>query len=454
VHKASIMVVEDDAKMRDALCYILKKENYLVLGAKSGEDALRSLNKDSFDIVITDFKLPGIDGLDVIKAVKDSQPNASVIMITAYAAVDSAVAAMKAGAEDYIAKPFNVDQIRIAIKKILEKRELITEKELLKSQLKTKYRFDNIVGSSEAMVGVFKLINQVKDSKTTVLILGETGTGKELFARALHYDGVRANKTFLPVNCAALNENLLTSELFGYLKGSFTGAASDKRGMFEIAEGGTIFLDEIGDVNPAMQTTLLRVLENGEIQPVGSTEPKKVDVRVVAATNKNLKELVAQGKFREDLYYRLNVVAVELPPLRSRKEDIAPLVERFIEKYAAPLNKKFSGMSAEALKAVERYDWPGNVRELENAIERAVLLETSGVITAQSLPPNVRDYKKSEEDNAEEDATLKGVGRAHILEVLDRVDWNKTKAAEVLGINRTSLWRIMKRLGLDDKSGD
>ncbi|MCG2741146.1 MAG: sigma-54 dependent transcriptional regulator [Syntrophaceae bacterium] len=320
-----ILIVEDDAKMRDALHYIMRKEGYVVDAVESGETALGRIKNADFELIISDLKLPGMDGMDVLRAVKEFKPDVSFIVITAYGTVDSAVVAMKSGAEDYITKPFNIDHIRLVVKKAMEKRELSTRNALLESQMRKKYRFDNIIGNSESMIGVYKIIEQVKDSRTTVLLRGETGSGKELVARAIHFNSIRAVSPFIPVNCAALAENLAGSELFGYIKGSFTGAIKDKRGIFEMAEGGTIFLDEIGDISLGLQQILLRVLENGEIQPVGSAERKKVTVRIVAATNRNLEQLVKEERFREDLYYRINVVAIDLPPLRKRREDIGIL---------------------------------------------------------------------------------------------------------------------------------
>ncbi len=389
--------------------------------------------------------------MDVLKAIRKSRPDISVIMITAYATIDTAVEAMREGAEDYIAKPFNLDEIRLIVKKVLERKAIVDDNRLLRSQLRKKYSYENVVGNSEAMIDVYKTIDRVKDSKATVLILGETGTGKELVARAIHYNSIRSEKPFLPVNCAALTESLLESELFGYVKGAFTGAVRDKRGVFEVADGGTVFLDEIGDISLRLQQVLLRVLENGEIQPVGATTRKKVDVRVVAATNSNLEEMMKKGSFRPDLYYRLNVIVLKLPSLRKRKEDIAALAGHFLRKYCADNNKAITGISKDALHLLERYDWPGNVRELENVIERATLLETANEITPGSLPENLRVVNDIESMTLDEDMqTLEEMGRAHIIKVLEKVNGNRVKASEILGINRTTLWRMMQRLNIPD----
>jgi DNA-binding NtrC family response regulator len=374
-----------------------------------------------------------------------------VIMITAYATVDSAVEAMKEGAEDYIAKPFNLEEIRIVIRKAMEKQKLVSDNRALREQLRTKYRFDTLIGQSETMVEVFKMISKVKDSRATVLILGETGTGKELVARAIHFNSIRAEKPFLPVNCGALTESLLESELFGHVKGAFTGALRDKKGVFEVADGGTVFLDEVGDVSLGLQQVLLRVLESGEIQPVGSTRRNRVDVRVIAATNKDLDELMCKSLFREDLYYRLNVISIRLPPLREHKEDIAALAYHFLRKHAQENEKDIEKISTAALGILEAHQWPGNVRELDNTIARAVLLESEKTIFPESLPDMMR---RSGRDIISEDddtfRTLEEVDKAYVTKVLKKTGGNKVKASQILGINRTSIWRMMHRLNIKE----
>ena len=444
---AQILIVEDDRKMRLALREIMTNEGYTVDSVETGEAALERADGNGYDLVITDLKLPGIDGMDVLRAIRKSRPETSVVIITAYATVDTAVEAMREGAEDYISKPFNLDEIRLIVSKVLEKKALLDDNRLLRSQLRKKYSYDNVVGNSEAMIEVYKTIDKVKDSKATVLILGETGTGKELVAKAIHYNSARSEKPFLPVNCAALTESLLESELFGYVKGAFTGAVKDKLGVFETADGGTVFLDEIGDISPRLQQVLLRVLENGEIQPVGSTTRKKVDVRVVTATNRNLEELMRSSAFRADLYYRLNVISIRLPSLAERKEDIAALASHFLRKYSAENSKPITGIAKEALSMLEAYDWPGNVRELENVIERATLLEITSEITPESLPEKVRNSLNNPPAVFDEDLkTLEEVGKAYIIKVLEKTGGNKAKASDILGINRTSLWRMIQRL--------
>ena len=447
MNPASVLIVEDDTKLRHALKEIMTREGYAVDATESGDTAVSMIKDTVYDLVITDLKLPGIDGMDVLRSVQKLARDTSVIIITAYATVDTAVEAMKEGAEDYIAKPFNLEEIRLVVRKVLDKKALVDDNRFLRNQLKKKYSFGNLVGNSEAMVEVYKTIEKIKDSRATILILGETGTGKELVARAIHFNSIRSEKPFLPVNCAALAETLLESELFGYVKGAFTGAVRDKQGVFEVAHGGTVFLDEIGDISPRLQQILLRVLENGEIQPVGSTTRRKVDVRVVAATNRELEDMVKQGTFRADLYYRLNVISLELPPLRMRTEDIAMLAGHFLRKYAGENEKTIDDISREALHLLERYEWPGNVRELENVVERATLLETSREITPESLPENIRNAPQTPPVNPDEDLkTLEEVGRTYIETVLKKTGGNKARASEILGINRTSLWRMIQRL--------
>lgn len=443
-----ILIVEDDQKMNQGLLHIISKQGYTVQSVDSGEKALEQIKDTQFDLIISDLKLPGIDGRQLLKATKKYDADILFVIITAYGTVDTAVSAMKEGAEDYNLKPFDMEELRLVIKKIMEKRELFLSNIRLQRQLEKKYTFENIIGTSEPMMAVFKTINYVKDSKTTVLIRGETGTGKELVARAIHFNSDKASKPYLPVNCAALNENLLASELFGHVKGAFTGAISDKRGLFEAADGGTIFLDEIGDIGIGLQQTFLRALENGEIQPVGSFERKKVPVRIIAATNKNLEAMVDRGSFRKDLYYRLNVVNIDLPPLRERKGDIGILAYHFLKQYSAQNNKNINRISQEVLRLLEDYSWPGNVRELENIIERATLFEISQDITKDSLPPAltmptiVSDSKSFPKDIK----SLEQLSKKHIIKVLETTNQNKTRASKLLGIDRSTLWRIMNRL--------
>jgi DNA-binding NtrC family response regulator len=438
-----ILIVEDDINLNRGLVHVIKKMGYEAHSTETGEQALKLIKKHSFDLIVADFKLPGIDGKQVLKAAKQFDAGIMVIMITAYGTVDTAVAAMKEGAEDYILKPFDVEEFKVIVKKTLEKKALLMDNTRLKRQLKHKYTFDNIIGNSPGMTEVFKTIHHVKDSRTTVLIRGETGTGKELVARAIHYNGNRAAKSYVPVNCAAISESLMSSELFGHVKGAFTGAVSDKKGVFEAAEGGTLFLDEIGDIGKGLQQTLLRAIESGEIQPVGSFKQKKVQVRIIAATNRNLEDMVEKGGFRDDLYYRLNVVTVSLPPLRERVDDIVLLAYHFLKRYTTQNNKRIDRISPDAMKLMEKYNWPGNVRELENIIERATLFEESPVLSVTSLPSIFRHAVSiSPRRNIN---SLDQMNRTHIEEVLESTGGNKTEASKILGINRSTLYRIMKR---------
>jgi len=445
-----ILIVEDDEKMNQGLLHVISKEGYAAQSVDCGEKALERIKNIQFDLIISDFKLPGINGMELLKATKKYDVNLLFIMITAYGTVDTAVSAMKQGAEDYILKPFDMEELRLVVGKTLEKRELFLNNIRLQQQLEKKYTFNNIIGTSEAMMRVFKTINTVKDSKTTLLIQGETGTGKELVARAIHFNSDKASKPYLPVNCAALNENLLASELFGHVKGAFTGAIANKTGLFEAADGGTIFLDEIGDIGPGLQQTFLRALENGEIQPVGSFDRKTVSVRIIAATNKNLEAMVEQGSFRQDLYYRLNVVMIDLPPLRERKADIGLLAHHFLKQYSTQNNKTIKRISKEAFRLLENYDWPGNVRELENIIERATLFETSPEITQDSLPPVLTKPPAVSDPLFSKDVkSLEQLSKRHIIKVLEMTAQNKTQASKLLGIDRSTLWRIMNRLNMN-----
>jgi len=438
-----ILIVEDDVNLNRGLVHVIKKQGYEASSAESGEQALQCIKEKSFDLIISDFKLPGIDGKQVLKAAKKYDASIMFIMITAYGTVDTAVSTMKEGAQDYIMKPFDMEEFKLIVKRTLEKKALIIDNTRLKGQLKNDYIFENIIGTSPSMVDLFKTIHHVKDSITTVLIRGETGTGKDLVARAIHYNGDRSSKPYIPVNCAALNENLMTSELFGHVKGAYTGAVSDKQGVFEAADGGTLFLDEIGDIGNGLQQALLRAIETGEIQPVGSYERKNIGVRIIAATNRNLEDMVEKGGFREDLYYRLNVVIVNLPPLRERADDIGLLAFHFLKQYSTQNKKHIDKISSGALKLLENYYWPGNVRELENIIERATLFEEDSVLSVQSLPGILKQtISKPPRRNIN---SLDHMNKNHIQEVLETTGGNKTQASKILGIDRSTLYRIMKR---------
>jgi len=443
-------VIDDDEGMRDACRQLLERERYIVYLAETGEEGLQILRKEDFDLVIADLKLPGISGIDVLKRSREENPDVPVIMITGYATVETAVEAMKLGAFDYLVKPFSADELRVVVKKALNNRKLILENIYLKQELALRMEHDFVVGESSAMQVVMELVRKVSATDTTVLITGESGTGKEVVARMIHKLSDRKDNPFVVVDCGALVENLFESELFGHEKGSFTGAIATKHGRFEIANGGTIFLDEVSNISLNIQAKLLRVIQEKEVTRVGSSRTIKIDVRIIAATNKDLSEYVKQNKFREDLYYRLNVVPINIPPLRFRKGDIPLLAMHFLEKYNKKVKKNIVGISKQAMKALIEYDWPGNVRELENTIERAVVLSKSNVIEPADLiyhglsvkgvqfNPLVTGFKSLEE-----------IEKEYIGRMLEAFHNNKSKVAEMLGIDRKTLRAKMKKYNLE-----
>lgn len=450
---AKILVVDDEKSMRDFLSIMLNKEGYEVSTAGNGEDALRAVQAEIFDLVITDVKMPRIDGLEVLKMVKDVSPETVVLMITAFATTETAVEAMKLGAYDYITKPFKVEEIRLVIRKALEKRSLRKENILLRREMESRAGFENFIGKSPPMQGVFSLIRQVADTRSTVLITGESGTGKELVARAVHFNSSRKTGPFVTVNCGALPETLLESELFGYMKGAFTGAVSNKQGLFEAANGGTIFLDEISATTPALQIKLLRVLQEREFKRVGGTADVKVDVRVIAASNKDLLSEVKSGAFREDLYYRLNVLPIQLPPLRERKEDIPPLVEFFLRKFSGGGEPK--RMTPEAMKILISNRWPGNVRELENTVERLVILASGDTIRLEHVPDMVRNEQPCSElipsdipdGGIDLGLLLENAEKTLLRKALDKTGGVKTEAAKILGLSFRSFRHRLQKYG-------
>ncbi len=459
-NESRVIVVDDEPGMREFLEIMLQKDGYGVETASDGPEALEKIDASLFDLAVVDIQMPIMNGIEVLKNIREKSPDTTVIMITAYASHETAIEAMKLGAYDYITKPFKIDEIKLVIKKALERKKLERENTRLKKELETKYGFGNIIGRSPAIVKVFELIKRVAELNVNVLITGESGTGKELVARAVHYCGSRNENPFIPVNCGAIPESLMESELFGYKKGAFTGANRDKNGLFEEAHTGTIFLDEIGDLPMHLQVKLLRVLEDKMIRPLGSTEPVAVDIRVIAATNKKLEEEVASGKFREDLYYRLNVIKVVLPPLRERRMDISPLAIHFINKYSDEMGKDIRGLSPKALEVLENYHYPGNVRELENIIARCVALEGSNVIRQETLPQLVsgRDYldlDTSFTSSASLDTLLGDVEKKMIEKALRTTGGNKTEAAKLLGITLRSLrYRLAKHELIEDADAD
>ena len=435
-----ILIVDDEKSMRELLSIMLTKEGYLVSSADNGENALRAIQAEIFDLVITDIRMPAINGIELLKAVKELSPETVVIVITAYASTETAVDAMKLGAYDYITKPFKNEEIRLIIQKALEKRSLRKENLLLKREIESRSGFAHFVGKSESMQKIFLLIRQVADTRSTVLISGESGTGKELVARAIHYSGARKDSPFVTVNCGALPETLLESELFGYMKGSFTGASANKQGLFEAANGGTIFLDEISATTPALQIKLLRVLQNREFKRVGGTTDIKVDVRVIAASNQDLQQEISRGTFREDLYYRLNVIPVHMPPLRDRKEDIPGLIEFFLRKMSAQGGTK--KMTPQAIQRLTLYQWPGNVRELENTIERLYTLAPGDVILPEHIPESIHSPQLCPslipDTIPQEGVDLEGIlGRIEktlLMKAMESAGGVKTDAAKLLGL--------------------
>jgi DNA-binding NtrC family response regulator len=440
-----ILVVDDEVNARTALAELLRDEGYEV---EMAADAFKALGKyESFSphIVVTDLKMPGMDGVELVKKIRSSEDPAAVIVMTAFGAVQTAVDAMRAGAADYLTKPINFGELVLVLDRVLETEHLRKETRQLRARVGERVAPDNIVGNSPPMQQVFEIVEQVAPSKATVLITGESGTGKELIANALHQRSPRAKGPFIKLHCAALAESLLESELFGHERGSFTGAMTRKDGRFSLADGGTLFLDEIGEISPSIQVKLLRFLQEHEFERVGGTQTIKVDVRVIAATNRNLKEEIAKGRFREDLFYRLNVVSLEMPPLRDRASDIPALAEFFLVKYAKANDKPINSFSPKALELMMQYEWPGNVRELENAVERAVVLTTGSTVEARALPTTVRPNASPSAPGAPAipGATMEAIERYAILETMKATGGSTSRAAEMLGISpRTIQYRL------------
>jgi len=440
--KARVLVVDDEKSMRDLLSITLEKEGYDVLTAAGGEAAIEALRRDATDAVITDLRMPKVDGLQVLRAAKEISPDVAVIVITAVASTETAVEAMKLGAYDYITKPFKLDEVSLIVRNALERKRLRDENLYLRKQLETQHRFENIIGKSGRILEVFDTIRKISDSPSTAMITGESGTGKELVARAIHQRSDRAGHPFVAVNVAAIPEALVESELFGHEKGAFTGAHARRLGKFELAQGGTIFLDEIGSLRLDLQTKLLRVLQQREVERLGGSRAIPVDVRVLAATNVNLRQAVRDRAFREDLYYRLNVVPLHVPPLRERREDIARMVEHFVRKFARECHRDVRGVSAGALAALTRYDWPGNVRELENVIQRAVVLARAAVLHLQDVPLDVampETVSLLAEDALPLREACDQFERQYVVRTLERAQWNVSRAARLLGVHRNTV---------------
>ena len=448
--RIKILVIDDDESLRRVLEYNLAQEGYAVLTAGSGEQGLELLKKEGADVVVTDVRMPGMDGLQVMEAIRKHDPNIQVIILTAFGSIEMAVEAMKAGAFHYISKPFNRDELKLTIQRALKLRDAERENVALRQALQARGSLDRIIAESGRMREIVDMVKRVSPTETTVLILGESGTGKELVARAIHNLSPRTRGAFVPVNCAAIPEHLLESELFGHVKGAFTGAIRDRVGKFEAADGGTIFLDEIGEMRQDLQVKILRVLEERIVERVGDNRQIPVDVRVLAATNKDLTRAIQAGEFREDLYYRLNVVPLSIPPLRERREDIRPLIQHFLRSLGAPPRLT---ISPEAFRALEAYPWPGNVRELENALERALIFQKGDAIGLPDLPETIRSPRAREVATLPVELpaaglSLEGVEKELILRALEKHEWNQSRAARYLGITRHTLLYRMEKHGI------
>ncbi|MGA2667314.1 MAG: sigma-54 dependent transcriptional regulator [Ignavibacteria bacterium] len=445
--RASILIVDDEKIVRDSLFHWFEEEGYHVDTAEDAETALKKFTKDKYDLLLVDMKMPGMNGLDLLVKIKEIDKDSIVILITAFASVSSAIKALKDGAFDYVTKPVDPDELNHLVKKALEQRELRSENVQLKSKIKELIMPDNLAGESKQMKKIFDLINTVAPTDTTVMIRGESGTGKELIAKAIHINSKRRYFPIVVVNCGALAESLLESELFGHEKGAFTGAQYKRKGKFEMAQGGTIFLDEIGSVSQKVQIELLRVIETKKFNRVGGNELISSDFRVIAATNESLEELVKEGKFREDLFYRLNVFTIFIPPLRERKEDISVLAYYFLNKLTSAMNKNIKSISPEAMNFMLNYSWPGNVRELENAIERAVVIGKSDTIKFEDLP-----FSVSQITDDDSDKSLSAMEKKHIYKILVENEWNISRSAELLQIDRVTLYNKINKYGFRKNS--
>jgi len=446
--EVNILVVDDEEIVRESLLDWLREDGYEVEAAEDGFKALEKFKERPWDIALIDLKMPKMDGLELLGKIKETWPETQVVIITAYATVNTAVQAIKIGAYDYLVKPFNPEELSLLIKRLVESQSLIKEISYLRKELHKQYQFHDLISKSAKMQKVFDLANTIAKSNSNILILGESGTGKELLARAIHNESLRAAGPFVAVSCVALTETLLESELFGHEKGAFTDAVTQKKGKFELANKGTVFLDEIGDISPKLQLSLLRVLQEREFTRVGGTKSITVDVRIIAATNRDLKKAVDEEKFRDDLYYRLNVISIELPPLREHKEDVPLLVHHFIEKFNIEMGEKVERISEEALDLLMEYDWPGNVRELENVIERAMVITKGNLIKAEDLHLTPQVTKEEGTAQRGKDKSIKSVEKKHIATILKENNWNVQKSAEQLGIDRVTLYNKIKKYKL------
>jgi two-component system response regulator PilR (NtrC family) len=452
-----ILVVDDERSMREMLQIVLRREGYEVLLAENGRAAIEVLEREPVDILISDIKMPDLSGVEVLRAAKKIDQDILGIMITAFASTETAVEAMRLGACDYLSKPFDIDLLKMKVREKIENRQLKQENLLLKRTLGLTHQFSNIIGRSEAMLAVFKMIETVARTNSTILLTGESGTGKGLVAQAIHFHSLRRDKPMVSLNCGAMPENLLESELFGHMRGAFTGADSNKKGLLEVAERGSVFLDEIGEMSAVMQVKLLRVLQERRFRRVGGLEEMQADIRIIAATNQDLTRLIAEGRFREDLFYRINVIPIALPPLRERREDISLIAEHFLEKYTEQMGKEIAGISHQAMELLLQHEWPGNIRELENVMERAVALEPTPSILPDSLPVSVRGdaarVPVSNVDGLPEagfdlEAHVKQIERGYIAEALKKAGGVQVKAAELLGMSFRSFRYYVKKYNL------
>jgi two-component system response regulator PilR (NtrC family) len=463
--RPSILVVDDEPSIREFLEIMLKREKMNVVTAENGRVALEKVQSQNFDIIISDIQMPEMSGVELLAKVKERDPNALMMMITAFASTESAVEAMKLGAYDYLTKPFKIDDVKVRINKALENRTLVVDNQRMRTELGEKYSFSSIIGGAPEMLKIYDLIKRIAPTSSNVLITGDSGTGKELVAKAIHYNSERKDKAFFSVNCGAIPENLIESEMFGHKKGSFTGAVNDKKGYFEVANGGTLFLDEIGELPMAMQASLLRVIAEGTFYPVGSTEPVQTDVRIIAATNRDLEQEITQKNFREDLYFRLNVIGIRVPSLKQRRDDIPMLINHFVEHFAEKFGKTVKTIPQPTMDLLKAYHWPGNVRELENVIERMTALEGGAALMPDGVPDHIREPLKPRFETLGKELVWNAAGvklddivgnveREFLLKALEQSKGTKKDAARLLGITMRSMRYRLEKFGLDAGGGD